>query len=102
MIRAAGLVLVVTVLAGCGALRPQPIDVASGQRVVLGRIDLSAMDVNHGIVEIVRQDGAYSPRAGDRPGHLRVRRGDASRAVPDRPVPGRSRTAGPSRSSSGT
>jgi hypothetical protein len=52
--------MVVTVLAGCGVLRPQPIDVAPGQRVVLGRIDLSAMDVTHGIVEVVRQDGTYN------------------------------------------
>jgi hypothetical protein len=60
MIRAVGLLMVVTVLAGCGALRPQPIDVAPGQRIVLGRIDLSAMDVTHGIVEVVRQDGTYN------------------------------------------
>jgi hypothetical protein len=68
MIRAVALLMVVTVLAGCGVLRPQPIDVAAGQRVVLGRIDLSAMDVNQGILEVFRQDGAYNRELAIDPG----------------------------------
>jgi hypothetical protein len=62
------LLLALATLAGCGALRPQPIDVAAGQRVVLGRIDLSAMDVNQGIVDVVRQDGAYNRELAISPG----------------------------------
>jgi hypothetical protein len=47
-------------LAGCAALGPQPLDVAPGQRVVLGRVDLSAVDVTGGIVDVVRQDGGFN------------------------------------------
>jgi hypothetical protein len=52
--------LVLAAVAGCAALGPQPLDVAPGQRVVLGRVDLSALDVTAGIVDVVRQDGGFS------------------------------------------
>jgi hypothetical protein len=52
--------LVVVGLAGCAGLGPQPIDVAPGQRVVLGRVDLSRLDVTDGIVDVVRQDGGFN------------------------------------------
>jgi hypothetical protein len=52
--------LVVVGLAGCAGLGPQPIDMAPGQRVVLGRIDLSRLDVTDGIVDVVRQDGGFN------------------------------------------
>jgi hypothetical protein len=47
-------------MAGCAAIAPQPVDVAPGQRLVLGRIDLSSLDVTQGIVDVVRQDGSFN------------------------------------------
>jgi hypothetical protein len=60
MNRTVGFLLVLAGLAGCAALAPQPVDVAPGQRIVLGRIDLSALDVTAGIVDVVRQDGGFN------------------------------------------
>jgi hypothetical protein len=57
--RAVRLLPVLAVLAGCGALAPQPVDVAPGQRVVVGRVDLSGLEITEGIVDIVRQDGSF-------------------------------------------
>jgi hypothetical protein len=54
------LVLVLSGLAGCGAFAPQPVDVAPGHHVVLGRVDLSALEVSEGIVDIARQDGQFN------------------------------------------
>jgi hypothetical protein len=61
-------------LAGCGVLGPQPVDVAPGQRIVLGRDDLSGLDVSEGIVDVVRQDGGFSRE-------LRIGQGAAEFAV---------------------
>ena len=52
----AGLVI----LAGCGLIRPRPLDVAPGQHVVLGRVDLTLFDAREVLVDIVREDGAFS------------------------------------------
>jgi hypothetical protein len=51
---------VLAAVAGCAALGPQPLDVAPGQRVVIGRVDLSAVDVPAGLVDVVRQDGGFN------------------------------------------
>jgi hypothetical protein len=57
--RAVRLLLVLAGLTGCGAFAPQPVDVAPGQRIVLGRVDLSSLELTQGIVDVVRQDGGF-------------------------------------------
>jgi hypothetical protein len=81
---AVGLLLwLLVALPGCGALGPAPIDLAPGQRVVFGRVDLSGAPLTNGILEIVRVDGnvavslplALTPREfaiGLPPGRYRV------------------------------
>ena len=56
---AAGLFLAGLAAAACGALRPAPLDLAPGQRVVLGRVDLSGFEAKEGLLEIVREDRAF-------------------------------------------
>jgi hypothetical protein len=52
-------VLVVLVaLAGCAALRPAPLDVPAGHRVVMGRVDLERFGEAGVLVVILREDGA--------------------------------------------
>lgn len=100
MARAIGVALVLLVVAGCGAFRPQPLDLAPGQRIVLGSIDLSGFEVTEGIVDIVRDDQTFGQQVrtglGARefaialpPGRYRVaqlRAGQDSRAVPNQVV----------------
>ncbi|MBI4012824.1 MAG: hypothetical protein HY359_10970 [Candidatus Rokubacteria bacterium] len=45
--------------AGCAALGPQPLDLAPGQRVVLGRVELIGFEGAEGLLEIVREDRAF-------------------------------------------
>jgi hypothetical protein len=51
--------LLLVALGACGVFQPQPLDLAPGQRVVLGRIDLSGFEVSEGIVEFVREDQTF-------------------------------------------
>ncbi len=78
---------------GCAALRPAPLDLLPGQRVVLGRIDVSRLEASEAVVEIVKEDGSYwqdlrvsaSPQefvVGLPPGRYRVAR---VRLLVDRP-----------------
>lgn len=55
----AGLFLAGLGATGCGALRPAPLDLAPGQRVVLGRVDLSGFEAQEGLLEIVRDDRTF-------------------------------------------
>ncbi|MGH7321540.1 MAG: hypothetical protein ACRELA_18220 [Candidatus Rokuibacteriota bacterium] len=50
--------LVLSALGCAGLLRP-PLDVPPGQRIVVGRLDLSAFEVGEGLLEIVREDGTF-------------------------------------------
>ncbi len=52
--------LAAVALAGCAAFGPQPLDLAPGQHMVLGRIDLTGFEVTEAIVDIVRRDGTFS------------------------------------------
>ncbi len=56
---ASALLLVGLAAVGCGAFRPAPLDLAPGQRVVLGRVDLSGFEAKEGLLEIVREDRAF-------------------------------------------
>jgi hypothetical protein len=56
---AAALLVLWLAAAGCGLMRPAPLDVPPGQRVVLGRVDLTATDIPEGFIEIVRDDGTF-------------------------------------------
>jgi hypothetical protein len=65
--RGGRIALLAAALAACAALA-QPVDVAPGQRLVVGRIDLSGLEETEGIVDVVRQDGAFSRELAIGPG----------------------------------
>jgi hypothetical protein len=56
---AAALLVLWLAAAGCGLARPAPLDVPPGQRVVLGRVDMTATDIPEGFVEVVRDDRTF-------------------------------------------
>lgn len=51
------LALLSLTMAGCALVRPGPLEVPPGYRVVLGRIDLSRFEAKEAFLEIVRDDG---------------------------------------------
>jgi hypothetical protein len=100
MARSIGVALMLLVATGCGAVRPQPLDLGPGQHIVLGGIDLSGFEVTEGIVDIVRDDqtfqqqvraglGAREFAIGLPPGRYRVtqlRASHDSRSVPNQVI----------------
>jgi hypothetical protein len=98
--RSIGLRLLLVLAAGCAAIRSQPLDLAPGQQIVLGGIDLSGFEVTEGIVDIVREDQTFGQQVraglGARefaialpPGRYRVtqlRAGQDSRSVPSQVI----------------
>ncbi len=57
--RTGAIALIALSALGCAGLLRPPLDVPPGQRVVLGRLDLSAFDVGEGLLEIIREDGTF-------------------------------------------
>jgi hypothetical protein len=56
---AAALLVLWLAAAGCALTRPAPLEVPPGQRMVLGRVDLTATDIPEGYIEIVRDDRTF-------------------------------------------
>jgi hypothetical protein len=51
--------LLALALAGCGVLGPRKLDVPPGQRVAIGRVDLTRFDVEEVILFLTRDDGVF-------------------------------------------
>lgn len=58
-LRPAVFILALAAVAGCGLAKPVPLEVPPGHRVVLGRIDVSTLDVREAAIEIVKEDGGF-------------------------------------------
>lgn len=57
--RWAGLAVII-LLAGCGALRPRPLDVIATERIVLGKVNIDQLSNNEVLVDLAREDGEFS------------------------------------------
>jgi hypothetical protein len=52
-------VVAALLVAGCGVLRPRPLDVTVTERVVLGKVDITLLQNDEILVDLAREDGAY-------------------------------------------
>jgi hypothetical protein len=55
----AGALLLVLISSGCGLIKPAQLDVPPGHSAVVGRIDLTSIDVGQAIFDIVKEDGSF-------------------------------------------
>jgi hypothetical protein len=62
------LTLLAVVAAGCATFGPADLDVPPGQRVVLGRLDVSDFETPSAVVEIVKEDGTFGQEIRGGPG----------------------------------